>query len=867
MLNEIRFSFSIPCEETPNSINIKSDSLKTIFYQKVQDSWEHCDCYVLALTQNADGSKSISDGREIYQYLKKNSDANVDSVTFYLIEKTNDVSQAVFKSIGDLENLANPFKEFLNLDPLSSDLSYYAAIHFDDNGDFSRAYECLNKAANQGSVESMYCLSVFLKSGKGVDKDLDMALHWLQRAADAGHPEAMYAIGCYHKTDPYIALDWFQKAANAGHPKAMYALGCHHHVLSKDLDHIRYNPFLFGTANLLNDKQRSYSYNQFFINLETVKEKGIIDDVSEKTIDHLSEKIKAIYWLVHSEMKGYSKAKVEIQKLESQPDIFYTTYLSYKKIVSRVREGGSIDQILKEQKDEESKIRKHEIELADAKAKLEKKTKSENIIIVSDQINPLDLDLDLGVEKKSSEENTLTNNINFKEFEPRARTTVNTEINIEKEKINNTLFTIAECYFYGYIYCQNYKKAFDLLKLCENYIPSYKLLGDCYRYGYSIKSNIEIAMEYYQLAIRHGCKESMDCFIDLKIERLRSELAKTEKQTHKNTIYDSIYQIASRYFHGFTSCGNTYPKNYQKAIELLKLCEEHAPSLKLLGDCYRHGYSVEVNLNIAGGYYKSAIEKGCKESIFIIDEINLEFLLSKLPKAGAGAEAEPVVKKINELIFEMASYYFNGCTHREYFYPADYERAIKFLNCCVDYPPSFKLLGDCYRYGFSVQVDREKAKGFYERAADKGCAESFDCFNNLIVEEFLEELATTQDPNRKEAINSLIHKIACCYLYGLTYRGHTYPKNGEQAFMFLNCCMNYIPSLKLLGDCYSGGISVEVDREKAKEFYERAADKGCPESMECLFQLRMEKEEEEWLRSRSRPEPESKPPAKRRKRE
>ena len=735
MLNEIRFPISIPCEGAPSSIDFKSDELKEIFIQNVKTSWERCNCYVLGLVDNADGSQNIFDGREIYQYLSENIIENINKVSFYLLEKTDEVSQAIFKPIGDFDNLTYPLRDFLNLDPQSNDLSYFTSIHFHEKGDFSQAYECLNKAANEGSVESMYCLSVFLKSGKGVDKDLTKALDWLQKAAEAGHPESMYVIGCQQKEDPSKALYWLQKAAEAGHPKAMYAIGCQqkedpskalywfqkaaeaghpkamyilgrlHYQLSINTDHMGLNPGLFGNAYLFTWVYRDYSEFNDMYNL-CLKE-GLVSAPEEK-IDYLSEKVKAIYWLVHSVMKGHLEANQIIQKIKSQHNL-YSIYLCNSKMISRVEEGYSIEQILKEQKDEALKVEQLQIELQSTLARLKEfKVKSEGAKAVSDEMNFI------------------------KSREP---TKAEIEMDIEKEEINASLFYIARNYFYGDTFCQDYKKAFELLNLCLAYAPSYKLLGDCYRNGYSTKVNIVTAKGYYKLGALNGSVECMDSLNVLKIEVLRSKLTKTECKIEKEKINKAIFGIASLYLDGFNYGEHKYYKNYERAFEFLHCCEDYAPSLKLLGDCYRYGYSVDVDIEIAKAYYENAINKGCTESIFSLDDLRVKQLRSELAKA----ETEDNKKVINQLIYQIANYYLTGFTCCERAYPINYERAFEFLNYCEDYAPSLKLLGDCYRYGCSVDVDREKAKEFYEAAAEKGCEESIGCLYQLNNEEAEEE--------------------------------------------------------------------------------------------------------------------------------
>ena len=79
------------------------------------------------------------------------------------------------------------------------------------------------KAANKGNEEAMFALGNMYKMGKGVEKNMNIAVDWFRKAAEKGHAAAQYQYGyCLYnggggvKVDKKEAVKWVQKAANQG---------------------------------------------------------------------------------------------------------------------------------------------------------------------------------------------------------------------------------------------------------------------------------------------------------------------------------------------------------------------------------------------------------------------------------------------------------------------------------------------------------------------------------------------------------------------------------------------------------------------------------------------------------------------------
>jgi TPR repeat protein len=62
-------------------------------------------------------------------------------------------------------------------------------------------FEYYTKAAELGSVDAHYQLSVVYHEGNGVEKDKEKDLHHLEEAAIDGHPAARYNLACYEGTN------------------------------------------------------------------------------------------------------------------------------------------------------------------------------------------------------------------------------------------------------------------------------------------------------------------------------------------------------------------------------------------------------------------------------------------------------------------------------------------------------------------------------------------------------------------------------------------------------------------------------------------------------------------------------------------
>jgi TPR repeat protein len=97
--------------------------------------------------------------------------------------------------------------------------------------DEAAAVRCQLAAAEQGSDDAAFELSVLYATGSGVPADEAESRRWTVRAAEMGNARAMGNLGGMYATgrgvdpDPALALDWYAKGADAGHGRSAYTAG------------------------------------------------------------------------------------------------------------------------------------------------------------------------------------------------------------------------------------------------------------------------------------------------------------------------------------------------------------------------------------------------------------------------------------------------------------------------------------------------------------------------------------------------------------------------------------------------------------------------------------------------------------------
>jgi len=98
----------------------------------------------------------------------------------------------------------------------------------DDKAEF---YTCLERECEAGSPDMAYALAVMYYKGKGVSKDINKAISWLELAAKKGHKESKVELfriylqknGEYY--DCQKGIKWLESAVSDGNDEARIHLG------------------------------------------------------------------------------------------------------------------------------------------------------------------------------------------------------------------------------------------------------------------------------------------------------------------------------------------------------------------------------------------------------------------------------------------------------------------------------------------------------------------------------------------------------------------------------------------------------------------------------------------------------------------
>jgi TPR repeat protein len=103
----------------------------------------------------------------------------------------------------------------------------------------------VRESAESGYVDAQYELGVCYVVGKGVPKDLSLAVRWLEKAAKADHAKAQYELARCYSNSKYVHKDavkawiWFRSSLECGNCDALLDLArCYEHGRGVDRDEV-----------------------------------------------------------------------------------------------------------------------------------------------------------------------------------------------------------------------------------------------------------------------------------------------------------------------------------------------------------------------------------------------------------------------------------------------------------------------------------------------------------------------------------------------------------------------------------------------------------------------------------------------------
>ena len=91
---------------------------------------------------------------------------------------------------------------------------FLQAEHYEEAGDFKRAFWCLLRGAQLGHAMSQVNLGNYYSSGRGIRRNLEQAAHWYKRAYKNGYRDGALNLAIDRKKagNSRSAVTWFKKA-------------------------------------------------------------------------------------------------------------------------------------------------------------------------------------------------------------------------------------------------------------------------------------------------------------------------------------------------------------------------------------------------------------------------------------------------------------------------------------------------------------------------------------------------------------------------------------------------------------------------------------------------------------------------------
>ncbi|MGE0015068.1 MAG: tetratricopeptide repeat protein [Candidatus Methanomethylophilaceae archaeon] len=111
------------------------------------------------------------------------------------------------------------------------DSAYVLANRYLDEGDYKNSFIHFEKAAELGSPDAMFFLSLMYREGMYVRRNMQKSLSLLARAADAGSADAQFMLGRLYDVGGGLAesevdaIKYYTMAAAGGYLAALYYLG------------------------------------------------------------------------------------------------------------------------------------------------------------------------------------------------------------------------------------------------------------------------------------------------------------------------------------------------------------------------------------------------------------------------------------------------------------------------------------------------------------------------------------------------------------------------------------------------------------------------------------------------------------------
>ena len=228
------------------------------------------------------------------------TEVDIDKAIYWYKKAAEQGDEEAKKKLAELESLDN-----------KSVLSYKNESYF----------EKCKREAEQGNARAQYELGVCYATGDEVARNDYQAFRWYEQAANKGNAQAQYALANFYAQgravtqSTYTALIWYKKAAAQGYKKAELEINRLQNV--KDINNFE---------NLKIRAEQGDPEAQYELGIK-YKRTGISN----------TGEVAAAYWFKQAATQGHQKAKLELDKLQSQKEnkqketnLLKDTYIPFK---------------------------------------------------------------------------------------------------------------------------------------------------------------------------------------------------------------------------------------------------------------------------------------------------------------------------------------------------------------------------------------------------------------------------------------------------------------------------------------------------------------------------------------------------------
>lgn len=364
---------------------------------------------------------------------------------------------------------------------------------------------------------------------------------------------------------------------------------------------------------------------------------------------------------------------------------------------------------------------------------------------------------------------------------------------------NEAQLQIADYYFEGGFVDQNHILAFDWYTKAAkngNMIASRKL-ALCYEEGYGCDKNLRAAFDWYCVATEAGDDDS-------KLKKaimLYHGQGTIQNKARAFDLFSELAEKGSVEANFMCGCYHEQANNWDKASHyyLIASMGEHAVAAYKFGICLLNALGCEKNELAAYHQFILSAESNYKPAIFMVAECK---------RKGVGCPPNIVEAKswYHRSALEGNS---DACNILGELYEAEkeYGNAVMWYYKAGDcLTPSAKAkcnLGRCYYYGIGMEVEYEKAEDLFIEAINS---------------------------NEKTVIAEAKYYYGIANEEGNTSKG----KRLEKAFNLYKEAADqdppYVETQYKVACCFKDGIGTELDLEKARQYFEKAASNGHAEA-------------------------------------